>query len=75
MKKLWIKALLLACIFVISFSVPVTMAMLELRQSTSVGLILGPFLDSTDGDSEEDGLTISAAENVWRCIGAFDHLF
>lgn len=33
-----------------------------LRQSTAATLLLGPFVDSTDGDTEETGLTISQAD-------------
>lgn len=33
-----------------------------LRQSTAVNVIIGPFVDSTDGDSEETGLTIAQAD-------------
>jgi len=33
-----------------------------LRQSTAVDVILGPFLDSTDGDTDENALTISQAD-------------
>lgn len=36
--------------------------MLELRQSTAVTLKIGPFLDSTDGNTEENALTISQAD-------------
>ncbi len=33
-----------------------------LRQSTAVDVLIGPFVDSTDGDTEETGLTISRAD-------------
>lgn len=33
--------------------------MLILKQSTAVDVIIGPFVDSTNGDSEETGLTIA----------------
>ncbi len=33
-----------------------------LRQSTAVDIIMGPFVDSTDGDTEETALTISQAD-------------
>lgn len=33
--------------------------MLILKQSTAVDIIIGPFVDSTDGDTEETGLTIA----------------
>jgi len=33
-----------------------------LRQSTAVDVLIGPFVDSTDGDAEETGLTISQAD-------------
>ena len=33
-----------------------------LKQSTAVDVILGPFVDSTDGDTEEIGLTIAQAD-------------
>lgn len=33
-----------------------------LRQSTAVDVILGPFVDSTDGDTEETALTIAQAD-------------
>ena len=33
-----------------------------LRQSTAVDVLIGPFVDSTDGDTEETGLTISASD-------------
>jgi hypothetical protein len=36
--------------------------MMYLKQSTAVTLKIGPFLDSTDGDTEETGLTITQAE-------------
>ena len=36
--------------------------MLELRQSTAITLKIGPFLDSTDGNTEENALTISQAD-------------
>jgi len=35
---------------------------LELRQSTAVDILIGPFLDSTDGNTVEDGLTVTQAE-------------
>jgi hypothetical protein len=43
-----------------------------LRQSTaSQEVLLGPFLDSTDGDSEEVGLTIANTDIlIWKCGGA-----
>jgi hypothetical protein len=43
-----------------------------LRQSTaSQEVLLGPFLDSTDGDSEEAGLTIANTDIlIWKCGGA-----
>jgi len=36
--------------------------MLWLKQSTAVTVKVGPFLDETDGDTEETGLTISQAD-------------
>lgn len=36
--------------------------MQELRQSTAVTLKIGPFLDKSDGDTEETGLTIAQAD-------------
>lgn len=33
-----------------------------LRQSTAVDVLIGPFVDSTDGDTEETGLTIAQAD-------------
>ena len=33
-----------------------------LKQSTAVDVIIGPFVDSTDGDTEETALTINAAD-------------
>ena len=33
-----------------------------LRQSTAVDVLIGPFVDSTDGDAEETGLTIAQAD-------------
>lgn len=33
-----------------------------LKQSTAVDVLIGPFVDSTDGDSEETTLTISASD-------------
>ena len=36
--------------------------MQPLRQSTAVTVLIGPFLDSTDGNTVEDGLTISQAD-------------
>ncbi len=33
-----------------------------LKQSTAVDVIIGPFVDSTNGDTEETGLTISRAD-------------
>ena len=33
-----------------------------LKQSTAVDVLIGPFVDSTDGDTEETGLTLSAAD-------------
>lgn len=33
-----------------------------LRQATAVDVMIGPFVDSTDGDTEETGLTISQAD-------------
>lgn len=36
--------------------------MIELRQSTARTVQVGPFLDSTDGDTEETGLTITQAD-------------
>jgi hypothetical protein len=36
--------------------------MLLLKQSTAVDIALGPFVDSTDGFSEEGGLTLSQAD-------------
>jgi len=36
--------------------------MLILKQSTAVDVLIGPFVDSTDGDTEETGLTISASD-------------
>jgi len=33
-----------------------------LRQSTAVDVLVGPFVDSADGDSEETGLTIAQAD-------------
>lgn len=33
--------------------------MFVLKQSTAVDVLIGPFVDSTDGDSEETGLTIA----------------
>lgn len=33
-----------------------------LRQSTAVDVLVGPFVDSTDGDTEETGLTISQSD-------------
>lgn len=33
-----------------------------LRQSTAVDVLIGPFVDSTDGDAEESGLTIAQAD-------------
>jgi hypothetical protein len=33
-----------------------------LKQSTAVDILVGPMLDSTDGDTEETGLTISQAD-------------
>lgn len=36
--------------------------MMELRQSTSVTLKIGPFLDETDGKTAETGLTVTQAE-------------
>ena len=34
----------------------------DLQANTAVDLMVGPFLDSTDGDTEETGLTITQAE-------------
>lgn len=40
---------------------------MELRQSTSVIIPLGPFLDSGDGDTEETGLTINNTDIfIWK---------
>ncbi len=36
--------------------------MQELRANTAVDVLIGPFVDSTDGDSEETALTISQAD-------------
>ena len=36
--------------------------MLMLRANTAVDVLIGPFLDSTDGDTEETGLTISQSD-------------
>jgi len=36
--------------------------MIELKQSTAVTLLIGPFVDSTDGDTDETGLTIAQAD-------------
>ena len=36
--------------------------MIYLKQSTAVTLLLGPFVDSTDGNTDETGLTISQAD-------------
>ncbi|RLG44995.1 MAG: hypothetical protein DRN81_03160 [Thermoproteota archaeon] len=36
--------------------------MIYVKQSTSVTLLIGPFLDSTDGNTAETGLTISQAD-------------
>lgn len=33
-----------------------------LRQATAVDVLIGPFVDSTDGDAEETGLTIAQAD-------------
>jgi hypothetical protein len=33
-----------------------------LKESTAVDVLIGPFVDSTDGDTEETALTISAAD-------------
>jgi hypothetical protein len=33
-----------------------------LRQSTAVDVLIGPFVDATDGDAEETGLTIAQAD-------------
>lgn len=33
-----------------------------LRQNTAVDVLVGPFVDSTDGDTEETGLTIAQAD-------------
>lgn len=33
-----------------------------LKQSTAVDVLIGPFVDSTDGDTEETGLTIAQAD-------------
>lgn len=33
-----------------------------LKQSTAVDVLIGPFVDSTDGDAEETGLTIAQAD-------------
>ena len=33
-----------------------------LRQSTAVDVLIGPFVDSTDGDTAETGLTLAAAD-------------
>ena len=42
--------------------------MLYLKQSVAVNIKLGPFLDSTDGDAVEDGLTIDAGD-IWISKG------
>jgi hypothetical protein len=36
--------------------------MLELRANTAVDVLIGPFVDSTDGDTEETGLTLSQGD-------------
>jgi hypothetical protein len=36
--------------------------MIYVKQSTTVTLLIGPFLDSTDGNTVEDGLTIAQAD-------------
>lgn len=36
--------------------------MIELRQSTAVDLLIGPFIDETDGKTAETGLTVTQAE-------------
>lgn len=42
---------------------------IELRQSTAgQEVLLGPFLDTTDADSEETGLTIANTDiKIWKC--------
>ena len=52
-----------ALIIIFFLLVPVlASAQLELRQSTARTLIYGPFMDDTDGNTIEDGLTITQAE-------------
>src|SRR5262245_31080263 len=44
-----------------------------LRQSDAVELKLGPFVDSTDGNTDETGLTISQADVlIAKCAAAGD---
>jgi hypothetical protein len=41
-----------------------------LKQSTSATILLGPFVDSTDGNTEETGLTINASDvKLWKAGG------
>jgi len=40
----------------------VSFAALPLKEDTTATIVLGPFLDSTDGDTEEEGLTLSQAD-------------
>ena len=35
---------------------------MDLRANTAVDVLIGPFVDSTDGNTTEDGLTISQAD-------------
>ena len=35
---------------------------MDLRANTAVDVLIGPFMDSTDGNSVEDGLTIAQAD-------------
>lgn len=56
------KRLLLALLLLIPLYLP-AQAELVLRQSTaSQAVLIGPFVDSTDGDTAETGLTIDAAD-------------
>ena len=43
---------------------------IELRQSTVVDVMIGPFVDATDGITREDGLTINAADIALSKNGA-----
>lgn len=57
------RRLFFALIVVMCLS-PVVFAALELRQSTAVNVVIGPFFDPTDGITREAGLTIKAADIV-----------